>query len=63
MLFRSINEAMNYAKSHNDTAIVRTMTKIPVYVKYIEREYDIAVFNQTKKRNDKNFKYRKIRCA
>lgn len=59
----SINEAMNYSRSHNDSALVRTMSKIPMYIKYIEKEYAIEVFEQTKKRNSKSYRYRESRCA
>lgn len=59
----SINEAMNYSRSHNDSAVVRTMSKIPMYVKYIEKEYTIEVFEQTKKRNSKSYRCRELRCA
>lgn len=59
----SINEAMKYSRSHNDSAVVRTMSKIPMYVKYIEKEYEIEVFEQTKRRNSKNYRYRELRCA
>ena len=58
-----INEAMNYSRSHNDKAVAKTMSKIPMYVKYIEKEYAIEVFKQTKKRNSKNYRYRELRCA
>ena len=46
-----LDQARNFAKSNRDTAIVKTMNKLPVYIRYIEKEYDIAVLNQTKKRN------------
>lgn len=46
----SLNESINYSRSHRDRALVRTMNKIPMYVKYIEKEYGIEVFEQTKKR-------------
>ncbi len=59
----SINEAMNYSRSHNDSAVVKTMSKIPMYVKYIEKEYALEVFEQTKKRNSKNCRCRELRCA
>lgn len=59
----SINEAINYSRSHNDTAVMRTMSKIPMYVKYVEKEYEIEVLEQTKKRNSKNSKYRELRRA
>lgn len=58
-----IKEAMDYSKSRNDSAIMRTMSKIPTHIKYVEHEYDIAVFEQTKKRNSKNYKYRNLRSA
>lgn len=59
----SINEPMNYSKTHNDSAIVRTMTKIPMYVKYVEKEYEIEVFEKTKKRNSKNYHFYEMKCA
>ncbi len=55
-----INESMKYSRAHNDTAIIRTMNKIPLYVKYIEKEYAIEVLEQTKKRNSQNYR---IHCA
>ncbi len=45
-----IDEAINYSRAHRDSAITRTMDKIPMYVKYIEREYDVEVLKRTKKR-------------
>lgn len=43
-----IDESMKYSRAHNDSAITRTMDKIPMYVKYIEKEYAIEVLEQTK---------------
>lgn len=54
-----IDQAMKYSKAHNDSAITRTMKKIPMYVKYIEKEYDIQVLEKTKKR----FETKKRCCA
>ena len=59
----SIDQAMNYSKTHNDSALVRTMTKLPTYIKYIEKEYEIEVFEQTKKRNSKNYHFYEMKCA
>lgn len=39
---------MKYSRAHNDSAITRTMDKIPMYVRYIEKEYAIEVLEQTK---------------
>ncbi len=55
-----INESMKYSRAHNDSAITRTMDKIPMYVKYIEKEYAIEVLEQTKKRRAQNYR---VRCA
>ncbi len=49
-----IDESLNHSKAHHDSAIIRTMDKIPMYVKYIEGEYDISVMNRTKKKNRRN---------
>lgn len=54
------DESMNYSKAHNDSAVIRTMKKIPMYVKYVEKEYAIEVLEQTKKRNSQNYR---LRCA
>ena len=54
-----LNEAMNYSKAHKDSAITRTMSKIPMYVRYIEKEYDLAVLERTK-RSSQNYR---LRCA
>ena len=46
-----LDRAMSFAHSHKDNAIIRTMQKLPMYIKYIEKEYSITVFNKTAKRN------------
>lgn len=55
-----IEESMKYSKAHNDSAITRMMDKIPMYVRYIEKEYDIEVFEKTKKHGIRNCR---VRCA
>lgn len=54
-----LNDAINYSKAHKDCAITRTMSKIPTYVRYIEKEYDVKVLEKTKRSNQD---YR-LRCA
>lgn len=46
-----LDESMDFSKAHNDAAIERTMSKIPMYIKYVEKEYGIEVLERTKKRN------------
>lgn len=50
----SLNESIDFSRARKDSAIIRTMSKIPMYVKYIEREYGIEVLDQTKKKNHYN---------
>ena len=49
--FLSYKESRNYSKAKGDSAIIRTMDKIPMYIKYIEREYKIQVLDKTKAKN------------
>lgn len=60
-----LDDAFNYGKSRGDTAITRTMKKIPMYIKHIEKEYGIEVLEQTKKKNANSNSYRCdiARCA
>ena len=55
-----IEESVKYSKAHNDSAIIRTMDKIPMYVRYVEKEYDIEVFEKTKRKCTQN---NRVRCA
>lgn len=58
----SLNESMNFSRTHGDSALQRTMTKLPMYIRYIEKEYEIEVFEQTKKRNTV-YRQPGLRCA
>ena len=50
----SINEAINFGRAKRDYALMRTMQKIPMYLKYVEKEYGIQILNQTIKKNKKH---------
>ena len=58
----SLDESINFSKSHKDSAIERTMSKIPMYVKYIEKQYGIEVLEQTKKKN-RCYNFNMNKCA
>ena len=47
----ALEDTMDFCKAHGDQAIIHTMDKIPVYIKYIEKEYQISVYNKTKQKN------------
>ena len=45
----SLEEAMNCGKSHNDAALIRTMCKLPMYIRYIEKEENARILMQPEK--------------
>ena len=49
----SLDYAINFGRSKKDDALMRTMQKLPMYLKYAEKEYGIQVLNQTIKKNKK----------
>lgn len=46
-----LKDASNYSKSKRNVALMKTMSKIPMYVRYLEKEYDLEILEKTKKRN------------
>ncbi len=56
----TIEQALAYAKSNGDTAVIKSMDKIPSYLRYLEKEYGIVVLKKT--RNNKCFERNK-KCA
>jgi hypothetical protein len=46
-----LDRAIDFSRANGDSAIIRTMQKIPTYIKYIEREYDIEVLRKTAQKN------------
>lgn len=55
----SIDECMNYATTQS-TAVRRTLDKLKVYIPHAERKYDIAIYNKTKDKSQKNGRKRYI---
>ena len=54
----TLEEATDYKKSRFDNAIIRTMSKLYMYIRYVEKENGIEILNQTIKKNA-----RKRKCA
>ncbi len=54
---KQIDDLANACKNVN-TAVRRTAEKIPLYLKYIEKEYDVVIFDKRQKR--KSMRYDKI---
>jgi hypothetical protein len=50
-----LEQSRKYSKTNNDAAIIKTMNKLPMYIKYIEKEYDICVLEQTKKKTKQDY--------
>lgn len=45
-----LNRALKNNWNKLDNAVLRTVDKLPQYIRYIEKEYGIAVLERTKKR-------------
>ena len=51
-----LDDALIFTRAKGDNAIKRTMEKLPSYIKYIEREYDLEILRKTAKKNAKHLK-------
>ncbi len=49
----TIDEALDTGKGRFDSALMKTMEKMPAYIRYIEKEYGITVLRQTKKKEER----------
>lgn len=58
-----LEEATDFSRTHHDNAIMRTMSKLPMYIRYIEKEYDVEILEKTKKRNKRYAHSSLERCA
>lgn len=54
-----LDMALEIFRANGDSAIIRTMKKLPTYIKYLESEYGIEVLRKTAKKNAA----RKLRAA
>lgn len=48
-----LRDALDVSKGHRDAALIRTKTKFPMYIRYIEKEYGITVLESTLKKQSK----------
>ena len=46
-----IDEALNFKRANGNSAVIRTMEKLPAYIRYVEREYGLQILRSTAKRN------------
>ena len=47
----TIDRALDYSCAHGDHALMRTMEKLPAYIRYVEREYNVEVLRKTARKN------------
>ena len=45
-----LDRALKHGWHKLDRAVMRTIDKLPSYIRYIEKEYDIAILEKTKRR-------------
>lgn len=59
----SISEINNYSGVHS-TAVRKTLDKLPIYIRYVEKEFGVAIYEKTKqarqKKNHKAYKREKF---
>ena len=55
----------NFGAEQKQNLIIKTMKKLPIYIKYVEKEYGICILEQTKKREKPQYSYglREKYCA
>ena len=48
-----IDRALNNPRAGENTALRKTMEKLPSYIRYVEKEYGITVLEQTRRREER----------
>ena len=51
----SIDFALDHTRAKRDNAILRTMDKLPMYIKYAEKYYGIEILKSTIKKNEQKY--------
>ena len=46
-----LKDAFDFGRAGHDSAVMRTMQKLPAYIRYVEKENGIEVLDRTIKRN------------
>lgn len=59
----SLDDAYNYSKANHNSALIKTISKLPMYIRYVEKEYGIEVLEQTKKHKRQQSGKFSRRCA
>ena len=59
----SLKKALDFSNTHRNHVIVRTINKLPLYIKYIEKVNGIEVLKQTKKKNTPWYKKKTDRVS
>ena len=48
-----LNRALDPSHAYGNRALIRTMRKLPAYIRYIEKEEGVLFFTQTKRKQEK----------
>lgn len=43
----SLNNVLNYRTAKGDHKVIKTMSKMKMYIKYVENEYELKILNST----------------
>ena len=52
----SIDAALDFSRANGNTAVLHTMEKLPIYIRYVEREYSLDILRKTAQKNALRFR-------
>ncbi len=59
----SLDKALDHSRANRDVNVIRTISKLPMYIRYVEKEYGITVLEQTKRKKKKPIQDDELLCA
>ena len=51
-----LNDAMDFSRARKDSSVLHTMTKLPIYLRYLEQEYGLHLLRKTTKNVPRTYK-------
>ena len=51
-----LDAAMDFSRAKKNVAVLHTMQKLPSYIKYVEKAYDLQILRQTSRKKERSKK-------
>lgn len=58
-----LDKALDHSRANRDVNVIRTISKLPMYIRYVEKEYGITVLEQTKRKKERKHFNEELWCA